>query len=233
MIDSLREDPGRADGRRDARPRDDTRLTLNAAETGHLVIATMHAATCIEAIQRIVSAFQPELQASVSAQLADSLVGVVAQRLRFRASANMLVPELEILMASSAMKGVLRVGQLFKLGTVMEGGGHDGSFSFARYQEWLDAKTDWSHETERLEATETSTPGASLPSFSPKVPKAATPAATLPKRPQPLAAPPVAKPKPAPTRAAEPVSRDGVLEIDDAEDPADVLAQLNRKSDKH
>jgi twitching motility protein PilT len=203
LVDALREDPdvlmvG------EMREPETMRLTLNAAETGHLVLATMHSATCIEALTRLVAAFPPESQASVTAQLADCLVGVVAQRLRYRADAKLLVPECEVLMASSAMRGVLRTGQMFKLGTVLEGGGQDGSFSFDRYKEWLDAKTDWAHDIEQRAALEVVEP-----------------------EPQPLV---IQKPKPGRARgpvAAPKKNSEGVLEIDDAEDPADILAQLD------
>src|ERR1700752_3511688 len=57
------------------------RLTLNAAETGHLVLATMHSATCAEALSRLCMSFPSDIQPSVRAQLADCLVGVVCQRL--------------------------------------------------------------------------------------------------------------------------------------------------------
>ena len=49
------------------------RLTLDACETGHLVLATLHSSTVVEALQRIVSAFPAEEQPSVCAQLADVL----------------------------------------------------------------------------------------------------------------------------------------------------------------
>jgi twitching motility protein PilT len=202
LLDAMREDPdvlmvG------EMREPETMRLTLNAAETGHLVLATMHSSSCAEALQRLVSAFPAESQASVTAQLADCLVGVVCQRLRFRTDLKMLVPECEVLMASSAMKGVLRLGQLFKLGTALEVGGQDGSFSFERYTEWLEAKTDWSREIEQRAVVEASEP-----------------------EPVPIAVfkPAAAKPKPKPQAPKK--NADGVLEIDDAEDPADILAQL-------
>ena len=76
------------------------RLTLNAAETGHLVISTLHSSTGAEALQRMTSAFPAEIQASVRAQLADCLVGVLAQRLRYRADLKRRVPECELITAS-------------------------------------------------------------------------------------------------------------------------------------
>src|SRR5204862_2707906 len=103
LLDALREDPdvlmvG------EMREPETMRLTLNASETGHLVLATVHSSTCAEALQRVVSAFPSEIQASVAAQLADSLVAVVSQRLRFRPELNIRVPECEILMATHAVK---------------------------------------------------------------------------------------------------------------------------------
>jgi twitching motility protein PilT len=203
LLDAMREDPdvlmvG------EMREPETMRLTLNAAETGHLVLATMHSSSCAEALQRLVSAFPAESQASVTAQLADCLVGVVCQRLRFRADLKMLVPECEVLMASSAMKGVLRLGQLFKLGTALEVGGQDGSFSFERYQEWLESKTDWSRDIEQRAVVEVAEP-----------------------EPVPVAVfKPVSAAKPKAKPSAPKKNADGVLEIDDAEDPADILAQL-------
>jgi twitching motility protein PilT len=79
LLDALREDPdvlmvG------EMREPETMRLTLNAAETGHLVLATVHSGTCAEALQRVVLAFPSEIQNNIAAQLADSLVAVVCQR---------------------------------------------------------------------------------------------------------------------------------------------------------
>ena len=73
LLDALREDPdvlmvG------EMREPETMRLTLSAAETGHLVLATVHSSTCAEALQRVVGSFPSEIQGSISAQLADCLV---------------------------------------------------------------------------------------------------------------------------------------------------------------
>ncbi len=207
LTDAMREDPD-VIMVTEMRDPETMRLTLNAAETGHLVLATMHSGSCAEALQRLVSAFPAEIQAAVAGQLADCLVGVVAQRLKFRPREQRLVPECEVAFASSAMKAVVRQGQMFKLATVIDSGGQDGSFSFARYCEWLDAKTDWSLEPERVEVATEAPQVAPLPKTAKPAKKAAAAGA-----------------------APKPVVRDGVMEIDDAEDPADILAQLDR--DRH
>jgi twitching motility protein PilT len=142
LLDSLREDPdvimvG------EMRDPETMRLTLNASETGHLVLATVHSSTCAEALQRVVSAFPAEIQSSVAAQLADCLVGVISQRLRFRPELNIRVPECEILMATHPIKAFIRNRDFFKIVSVLEtGAGHD-MWTFDRYRTWLERKPNW------------------------------------------------------------------------------------------
>jgi len=119
------------------------RLTLNAAETGHLVIATVHSGTCAEALQRIVLAFPAEIQNNVAAQLADSLVAVVCQRLRFRSDLNLRVPECEILRSTNPVKTFIRNRDFFKIPQSLETGADHGMWSFDRYQNWLNKRTQW------------------------------------------------------------------------------------------
>jgi twitching motility protein PilT len=126
------------------------RLTLNVAETGHLVLTTLHSATCAEALQRIVSAFPAEIQSGICAQLADCLVGVLCQRMRFIESHGLRAPECEVLLGTQSVKAIVRQGQFFKLQTALETGGNDGLFTFARYREWMEKRTDW--QTPRPEA---------------------------------------------------------------------------------
>ncbi len=142
LLDALREDPdvlmvG------EMREPETMRLTLNSSETGHLVLATVHSSTCAEALQRVVSAFPAEIQSSVSAQLADSLVAVVSQRLRFRPELNIRVPECEILVATHAVKNFVRNRDFFKIISAIEAGGEHGMWSYQRYRTWLDSRTEW------------------------------------------------------------------------------------------
>jgi twitching motility protein PilT len=143
LLDALREDPdvlmvG------EMRDPETMRLTLNASETGHLVLATVHSATCSEALQRVVSAFQPEIQSSVAGQVADCLLAVVSQRLRFRQDLNIRVPECEILMATHAVKNFIRNRDFFKIISAIETGAESGMWTFQRYRSWLEARTQWS-----------------------------------------------------------------------------------------
>src|SRR5256714_4982361 len=142
LLDALREDPdvlmvG------EMRDPETMRLTLSASETGHLVLATVHSATCAEALQRVVSAFPAEIQASVAGQLADCLVAVISQRLRFRPDLNIRVPECEILIPTNPVKAHIRNRDFFKIISALEIGGENGMWTFQRYVTWLEKRTTW------------------------------------------------------------------------------------------
>jgi twitching motility protein PilT len=130
------------------------RLTLNASETGHLVLATVHSATCAEALQRVVSAFPAEIQAGVCAQLADCLVAVISQRLHYRPEQGIRVPECEILVASHAVKSLIRQRDFSKIISAIETGADHDMWSFARYARWLDSRTNWSLPDRKSELTD-------------------------------------------------------------------------------
>jgi twitching motility protein PilT len=142
LLDALREDPdvlmvG------EMRDPETMRLTLNAAETGHLVMATVHSSTCVEALQRVVAAFPAEIQNAVAAQLADCLVGVIAQRLNYRPDLKLRIPECEILVPNHAVKAHIRSRDFFKITSVMETGAEQGMWTFPRYRSWLERRTQW------------------------------------------------------------------------------------------
>jgi len=142
LLDALREDPdvlmvG------EMREPETMRLTLNAAETGHLVLATVHSSSCAEALQRVVSAFPAETQSAVRAQLADCLLAVICQRLRYRPDLKIRVPECEILTSTAAIRAFIRNGDFFKIAAQIEMGAEHGMWTFQRYQTWLESKKTW------------------------------------------------------------------------------------------
>jgi twitching motility protein PilT len=142
LLDSLREDPdvlmvG------EMREPETMRLTLSAAETGHLVLATVHSANCAEALQRVVNAFPPEIQSNIAAQLADCLIAVVSQRLVFRPNLNLCVPECEVLKSSMPIKNFIRNRDFFKIVSTLETGAAEGMWTFARYRAWLEKRTQF------------------------------------------------------------------------------------------
>lgn len=142
IIDAMRENPDvLVIG--EMRTPDVMRLTLNAAETGHLVLATMHSSTCAEALSRICMSFPSEIQGSIRGQLADCLVGVVCQRLEYLSQHQIQVPVCEIMTASSAVKANIRSGQFSQLASAIQSGGEDGMLTFERYQRWIEQKKTW------------------------------------------------------------------------------------------
>ena len=169
LIDSLREDPdvlmvG------EMRDPETMRLTLSASETGHLVMATVHSSTCAEALQRVVSAFPAEIQSSVAAQLADCILAVISQRLRFRPELNIRVPECEILVPTHAVKNFIRTRDFFKITSSLETGAEHGMWTLQRYRSWLDSRKNWyipgkTAESAEGEDAEAAPPPARPPAF--------------------------------------------------------------------
>jgi twitching motility protein PilT len=94
-------------------------------------------------LQRVVLAFPADIQSNIAAQLADSLVAVVCQRLRFRQDLNIRVPECEILRSSTFVKTFIRNRDFFKLPQALETGADHGMWSFDRYQAWMAKRTHW------------------------------------------------------------------------------------------
>ncbi len=173
LLDALREDPdvlmvG------EMRDPETMRLTLSASETGHLVLATVHSSTCAEALQRVASAFPAEIQSAVCAQLADCLVAVISQRLRFRDDLNIRLPECEILMATHAVKNFIRSREFFKIVSALETGAEHGMWTFQRYAKWLENQKNFFVPGKSAEPPD-SEPAENAPAATALPPLAATP----------------------------------------------------------
>jgi len=185
IVDALRENPDvLVIG--EMRTPEVIRLTLNAAETGHLVLATLHSASCIEALSRICMSFPAEIQGSIRAQLADCLVGVICQRLDFLEAHQLRIPRCEVLQASVAAKGTIRSGQFSQIANVIQAGGEDGMWTFDRYQRWMEQKKDWVRATPTATVAEESGSAASPARANLSnvgVPKPVVPKAPVTKRP--------------------------------------------------
>jgi len=184
LIDSLREDPdvlmvG------EMRDPETMRLTLSAAETGHLVMATVHSSTCAEALQRVVSAFPAEIQSSVAAQMADCMLAVISQRLRFRPEQNIRVPELEILVPTHAVKNFIRNRDFFKISSSLETGAEHGMWTLQRYRAWLDSRKSWYIPGQTPDPGDGDAPAPAAPANRP----AAFPIAPKPGKPAPQGGP--------------------------------------------
>lgn len=106
-------------------------LALSAAETGHLVLATLHTSSCAGAVGRIVDAFPSGARNQVRAQLAGSLQLIVNQRLLRRAGGGR-VAAFEVLLANSAVRNLIRENKAHQLPGVMDTAGSQGMISMSR-----------------------------------------------------------------------------------------------------
>jgi twitching motility protein PilT len=100
-------------------------FALSAAETGHLVFATLHTNDAPQALDRISDMFPAERQNQIRVQLAACLSGVVSQRLLPRIGGGM-VAAFEILVANNAVRGLVREGKTHQVRNIMASGRNDG-----------------------------------------------------------------------------------------------------------
>ena len=103
---------------------------ISAAETGHLVFSTMHAATVAQSLTRLFEFFPPEQQIQARRQIAGSIRGFICQKLIPALEGGGRVPTNEILNADAVVKNLILEGQFDKLQGIMEGSGDSNSFSF-------------------------------------------------------------------------------------------------------
>ncbi|MBI2642064.1 MAG: PilT/PilU family type 4a pilus ATPase [Candidatus Wildermuthbacteria bacterium] len=104
---------------------------ITAAETGHLVFATLHTNSASQTIHRIVDSFSPEQQNQIRAQLSGSLLGVVSQRLLPRTKGG-LIPALEVMIATPAVANLIRENKVHELPLVIETSAEIGMVSLNR-----------------------------------------------------------------------------------------------------
>lgn len=98
------------------------RLALTAAETGHLVLATLHTGSAAKAVDRLVDVFAAEEKALVRSMLAESLQAVVAQVLVPKVGGGRVAAH-EILLATPAVRNLVREGKVAQLYSAMQTGG--------------------------------------------------------------------------------------------------------------
>jgi len=104
-------------------------LALTAAETGHLVLATLHTNSAATAPERIVDVFPAHQQKQISLQLANTLIGVVFQRLVPKKGTG-LIPIVEILVANMAVKNLIREGKIHQIESIMQTAQKHGNVLF-------------------------------------------------------------------------------------------------------
>lgn len=98
------------------------RAAVTAAETGHLVISTLHTMGAANTVDRIIDAFPPEQQYQIRTQLSQVLEGVVSQQL-ITATDGSLVPAFEVMLANSAVRNMIREAKSYQLDSTISSSG--------------------------------------------------------------------------------------------------------------
>jgi twitching motility protein PilT len=110
-----------------------TATALTAAETGHLVLATLHTQSATQTIDRVIDIFPPHQQLQIRAQLAASLQGVVTQALAPTADNKGRTVVCEILTATPAIRSLIREGKSHQIPSFMQAGAGDGMLAFDQH----------------------------------------------------------------------------------------------------
>lgn len=125
LIHILRQDPD-VIGIGEMRNIDTIATALTAAETGHLVIATLHTASAVNTVERIVGVFPPSQQAQVTLQLANSLQGIITQQLVPTIGNRGRMLAWELLLVDNPERYIIRENESHKLYTQIETGARRG-----------------------------------------------------------------------------------------------------------
>jgi twitching motility protein PilU len=112
------------------RDRDTVGIALHSAETGHLVMSTLHATNATSAIERLLNFFTPDVRESVLMQISLMLRAVVAQRLVPRTDGKGRVAAMEIMLNTPRIQALIRRGELETIRQAIEEGTNEGLQTF-------------------------------------------------------------------------------------------------------
>jgi twitching motility protein PilT len=103
---------------------------LDATETGHLVMSTLHTVNAPQTVERILSFFRAEQHSQVRMRLSENLAGVLSQRLIPRAGGKGMIPAFELMQSTPHIRELLMEGKTAEIGRVIEQGTEKGLISF-------------------------------------------------------------------------------------------------------
>jgi len=102
------------------------RLAVTAAETGHLVITTLHTGTAAQTVDRIVDVFPSSQQEQIRIQLANNLVAIISQQLLPRANTPGRIAATEVLLANAAVRNLIREAKAHQITSVLQTSTNEG-----------------------------------------------------------------------------------------------------------
>lgn len=104
---------------------------VTAAETGHLILSSLHTNSAAQTIDRIIDSFPAAQQGQIRSQLAATLIGIISQRLVPRTSGG-LIPAVEVLVANHAVRNLIREGKTHEIDLAIETSSEQGMISLNR-----------------------------------------------------------------------------------------------------
>ena len=102
-----------------------TSLAISAAETGHLVLSTLHTVNAAQTVERIIDMYPANQQGQIRSMLANTLKAVISQTLLPKIGGGM-VPAVEVLLCNAAVRNIIRESRTFELPNVIETSGRAG-----------------------------------------------------------------------------------------------------------
>ncbi|PJC56584.1 type IV pili twitching motility protein PilT [Candidatus Gracilibacteria bacterium CG_4_9_14_0_2_um_filter_38_7] len=108
------------------RDKETVEAAMNLAETGHLVFSTLHTSGSVQTINRLIQFFHPDIQNQVRVRLADSLLGVLSQRLLPKANEPGRVGIHELMFITPAIKNLIKSGDFVQINNNIELGSQEG-----------------------------------------------------------------------------------------------------------
>ena len=107
-------------------------LAITAAETGHLVFATLHTNNAAESVDRMIDVFPPGQQEQIRVQLSNNIIAIISQQLLARASGKGRIPANEIMIASPAIRNLIREGKSHQINSMIQTSGNMGMITMAQ-----------------------------------------------------------------------------------------------------
>ena len=118
------------------------KLTLNAVESGHLVIASLHATNSEDALYRMCNSFPPDAQEMVRTQLSSVLSLLIVQKLEYLPRFGFRVPILSVLKGVNSVKSTIRDNRFTQIESILQTGRKDGMYTQEKYEsDYINSKT--------------------------------------------------------------------------------------------
>ena len=119
------------------RDKETIRMALTAAETGHLVLSTLHTMSASKTVDRIINSFDSEEKDIVRNMLSTSLQAIILQTLLKNSTNNGRVAAFEVAIATSALRNLIREDKIYQIDTLIQTGSRYGMMTMAEYVEKL------------------------------------------------------------------------------------------------